>query len=127
TRYRDRLPIIICSQSMKTTFFHAIIEKVKRGHHTMLKRITTLGWLMIAMIVFLVLTGMNHLTHDKPKQAANQFERETEVHPKEKIPSQYPDIHILLETKVTDAYNLYIKTHINNRDVLNTNIIYCID
>ncbi|HLR02039.1 MAG TPA: polysaccharide deacetylase family protein [Virgibacillus sp.] len=88
----------------------------------MLKRITTLGWLMIAMIVFLVLTGMNHLTHDKPKQAANQFERETEVHPKEKIPSQYPDIHILLETKETDAYHLSIETPVTKSDVINTEL-----
>jgi len=87
-----------------------------------LKRITKLGWLTIALIIFLILTGMSHLTKSVPKQAANQLLRETEIQPKEHIPSKYPNIQLLLETKEIDGNRLSIETPVTESETVNDEI-----
>src|SRR5699024_5551459 len=88
----------------------------------MIKRITKLGWVTIILIIFLIVTGMSHVTKNKPKPISNQIQRETAIHPKEMIPSKYPDVQIMLETKETHDYRLTIDKPVTKSDAVNDKI-----
>src|SRR5699024_8884254 len=88
----------------------------------MIKRITKLGWVTIILIIFFSVIVLSHLTESKPKSAADQLQRETDILPKEQIPSMYPDIQLFLETDETDLYRMSVETPVTESDTINENI-----
>src|SRR5699024_10146477 len=88
----------------------------------MSRHITKLGWLIIITIGVLFLTGMNQFIHSGPKQAANQSERKTNIQPIEQIPSKYPEIPLMLDTKKTDTYHLAIQVPTTKSETINNEV-----
>src|SRR5699024_5866787 len=88
----------------------------------MIKRITKLGWVTIILIIFFSVIGLSHLTESKPKSAADQLQRETDILPKEQIPSMYPDIQLFIENDETDLYRMSVETHVTESNTINENI-----
>lgn len=88
----------------------------------MFKRITKLGWFTIFLIIFLILAGMSPFTHTGTKKIANQSERITDIAPKEKVPSQYSDIQITLETKEKNDSRLSLQRLQTDSEAINDGI-----
>src|SRR5699024_10508843 len=79
-------------------------------------------WLTIILIILITLTGMSHFMKKEPKEATNQVQRQTNLHPKEQIPSKFPDIQLFLETKEVQGGRISIETPVTTSDAINKKV-----
>lgn len=85
----------------------------------MLKRIKPLGWLVIFVIMGLLFTRLSPLASGQTLNATKLSNRQTDIKLIDKLPSQFPDISLHLETIANNAYHIQIQRPSTKSEAIN--------
>lgn len=85
----------------------------------MLKRIKPLGWLVIFVIMGLLFTSLSPLASGQTLNATKLSNRQTDIKLIDKLPSQFPDISLNLETIARNDYHIQIQRPSTKSETIN--------